>query len=167
KASADLSQVWNYVRKKFSVGVKVGWFRLGKASYEKIMIDMHREQIIKLEFIEGSLDTEQFGRQIFEIGKDLLSSLNVENEFFKFEPLPNPANPQDSQDSIYGWGVSMNAGYVDIEIKQSIHWEKEISYTGNFKVDVPSSMALAVSCNDESKQHFDDLGNPQVPCITT
>ncbi|OPA26141.1 hypothetical protein [Bacillus cereus] len=161
--TADLSQVWSYVRRRFSVGVKVGWFRIGKAAFEKVIVDMHREKIISLDFIEGSLDTEQYGRQIFEMSKEMLSELNKENDFFKFEPVPDPSNPQES---IYGWGVSLNAGYVEIDIKQSMKWEREISYTGRFKLSVPSSMSLAVGCNNETKQHFDDLGNSEEPCIT-
>lgn len=163
-ASADLKQVWSYVRKRFGGGgIKIGWIRIKKAEYEKVMVDMDREQVINLKFDVGSLDVEKHGREIFEMGKDLLSSLNTEGEFFKFEPLPNPSDPEES---VFGWGVSLNAGYVDIDIDQSIHWKKSIEYTGRIKIPIPSSLSLAVDCNDQTKQHFEDLGNMEEPCIT-
>ncbi|PFV44114.1 hypothetical protein [Bacillus thuringiensis] len=163
-ASTDLKQVWNYVRKKFGGGgIKIGWIRLKKAEYEKVMVEMDREQVIDLRFSEGSMDLEKHGRQIFELGKDLFSSLNSEGDFFKFEPLPNPTDPEESN---FGWGVSLNAGYVDIEINQSIEWKRSIEYIGRVKVDVPSSMSLAVDCNENTKLYFEDLGNSVEPCIT-
>ncbi|WP_338652971.1 hypothetical protein [Lysinibacillus sp. Y5S-8] len=163
-ASADLKQVWSYVRKRFGGGgIKIGWIRIKKAEYERVMVDMNREQVINLNFDEGSLDVEKHGREIFEMGKDLLSSLNTESEFFKFEPHPNPSDPEES---VYGWGVSLNAGYVDIDIDQSISWKKSIEYTGRVKIPIPSSLSLAVDCNDQTKQHFEDLVNMEEPCIT-
>lgn len=165
KATADLKQVWSYVRKRFGGGgINIGWIRIKKAEYERVMVDMEREQVLKTKFETGSMDNEEFGRQVFELGKDLFSSLNINSEFFKFEPLPDPADPEES---LYGWGVSLNAGYVDIDIDQSIHWEREIEYTGRVKISVPSALTLAVDCNNETKQHFEDLANSEETCITT
>jgi len=161
---ADLKQVWNYVRKRFGGGgIRIGWIRIKKAEYEKVMVDMEREAVIKLNFEEGSLNVEEHGREIFEMGKDLFSSFNTDGDFFKFEPLPNPSEPDES---VFGWGVSLNAGYVDIEIDQSISFKRTIEYTGRLKRPIPSSLSLAVDCNDQTKEHFEDLGNAKEPCIT-
>lgn len=174
KVSADLAQVWQYAREKFSAGVSVGWFKIGGAEYKDLITDLVREQIIRLDFIEGSLDTEKFGRQIFEMGKEMFEALNQQitagEGYFQFEtnPTPEPSPAPNSWIS-WPWKPSINLGYGKdaINTKQGIKYTQEITYTGRVKLLVPSGMTLAVACGMGTEQHFQDLGDPDVPCITS
>jgi hypothetical protein len=173
KVTADLSQVWSYVRRQFNVGLSFGWFQIPLAKYEQIIMDMHREEIIKLDFIEGSLDNEKFGRQIFEMGKEILEAVNAlvdtQQGFFKFEPNPEPSSAdQPTSPLSWAWRMFLNVGFGEesIQSSQSTHLEKQITYSGRLSVRVPSSMTLAVSCNDATGDYFQDLGAPDQPCIT-
>ncbi|MEH7674756.1 MULTISPECIES: hypothetical protein [Bacillus] len=166
KASADLSQVWSYIKQKFSGRGSVGWFTVASLDFQQTIIEMERDKILKLEFTEGSLDTETYGRQIFELGKTLFTSLDTQGDFFKFEPVPNIEEVNVTGVFSWGWNVSINASYMTIDIKQNIHFEQTISYTGRFKLDIPASMTLAVNCNEQTAMYFKDLAVTNQPCIT-
>lgn len=173
KVTADLSQVWSYTRKRFNAGLNFGWFQIPLLDYEQLIVDMNKDKIIKLEFIEGSLDNEKYGRQIFEMGKDMFEEVNrlagAGEGFFKFEPNPTPMT-SDKPNTALSWAfrMFMNVGYGEQSIKstQNMHWETEISYTGKVVRLMPSSMTLAVGCNNATNQLFQDLGDMTNPCIT-
>lgn len=168
---ADLSQVWTYVRKRVSAGVSLGWFRVSLGEYTKIIEDLQREQIIKITYKEGSSETEKYGRQIFEMGKQIFEAVNrqanAQTGFFKFEPNRAPEMSSGGGGG-WGWSFSVNLAYSSQAIKstQSMRYQNTISYKGRFKKPIPASMSLAVSCNTASAQLFQDLGNVSQPCIT-
>jgi hypothetical protein len=168
---ADLSQVWTYVRKRVSAGVSLGWFRISLGEYTKIIEDLQRKQIIKITYKEGSSETEKYGRQIFEMGKEIFEAVNrqanAQTGFFKFEPNRTP-EMKSSGGGGWGWSFSVNLAYSAQAIKstQSMRYQNTISYKGRFKKPIPASMSLAVSCNSASAQLFQDLGNVSEPCIT-
>jgi hypothetical protein len=168
--SADLAQVWNKVRSKASVSVGWGWFRLGSAEYSSIVQDLTRTGVIDCKWKEGSLDTEKYGRQLFELAKEVFQALNSRaaagEGFFKFEPNPEPQEiSSGSEGGWWPWRVSVNAGYSSAHFTQAIHWEQKISYTGRFWWSVPVSMVLAVRCNSTTASMFLELGNSEA-CIT-
>jgi hypothetical protein len=168
---ADLSQVWTYVRKRVSAGVSLGWFRISLGEYTKIIEELQRQQIIKITYKEGSGETEKYGRQIFEMGKEIFEAVNrqanAQTGFFKFEPNRAP-ELQSGGGGGWGWSFSVNLAYSSQAIKstQSMRYQNTISYKGRFKKPIPASMSLAVSCNSASAQFFQDLGNVSEPCIT-
>lgn len=171
KVTADLRQVWSEVRKRASVGIRFGWFSLGSATYQSIVQDLIREKIINVELEEGSLDNEKHGRQIFEMARAVLEAVNAQatagDGFFKFEPLPQAADPGGGgSGGLFGWGVSINAGYSEARLTQTIKFEQTFSYTGRFMAKVPMSMALSVNCSPATQHLFSDLREPGVPCVT-
>lgn len=167
----DLSQVWSYVRKQIGVSVSWGWFRLGSASYTSIMQDLTRTFKSSIKLVEGSLDTDKFGRQILEFGKTLFEEINkkaISGEgFFKFEPNPDVSNNDNPSGggSSWPWSVSVNASYYEQHFNQSIQFKQTISYTGRFWRRIPFSMTLAVQCNSATSKYFIDL-NSADPCVT-
>lgn len=173
KVTADLSQVWSYTRQQFSAGISFGWWRINLGDYDRIIQDMSRKQVIKLEFEEGSLDNEKFGRQIFELGKELFQAVSqqasAQEGFFKFEPNPTPA-PSEQPGSGKSWAfrpfINLSYGEQSIRSTQSMHYEATVNYHGRVTRQVPASMTLAVGCNPSTQQHFRDLGYPDQPCIT-
>ncbi len=173
KVTADLSQVWKYTRKQFSAGINFGWWRISLGDYEQTIIDLAKNSVIKLDFFEGTLDNEKYGRQILEMGRDIYEAINAQAGagvgFFRFEPNPDPQS-SDNPTSGGAWPFlpSINLGYGErsLEKNQHMHLEREISYHGRVRRTLPVAMTLAVSCNDASKQYFHDLGSPKVPCIT-
>lgn len=168
---ADLSQVWTYVRRRVSAGVSLGWFRVSLGEYTKIIQDLQREQIIKITYKEGSSETEKYGRQIFEMGKEIFEAVNrqanAQTGFFKFEPNRAPELSSGGGGG-WGWSFSVNLSYSAQSLKstQSLHYKNTISYKGRFKKPIPAAMSLAVNCNAASGQLFQDLGNVNEPCIT-
>ncbi|WP_017655781.1 hypothetical protein [Fortiea contorta] len=173
EVEADLSQVWSYVRKRASASVKLGWFTFKLGDYDKIIQDLQREQIIKITYKEGSPETEKYGRQIFEMGKQIFEEvnkrINSQSGFFKFEPNRVPESRGSSASGFnWGWNFSVNLAYSHQAIKstQSMRYKATVSYSGRFKKRVPSAMSLAVSCNSASSSLFQDLGNVSEPCIT-
>lgn len=168
---ADLSQVWTYVRRRVSAGVSLGWFRISLGEYTKIIQDLQRDQVIKITYEEGSSETEKYGRQIFEMGKQIFDAVNqqvnAQTGFFKFEPNRVP-ELSSGGGSGWGWSFSVNLAYSAQAIKstQSMHYKNTISYKGRFKKPIPAAMTLAVNCNSASGQLFQDLGNVSEPCIT-
>lgn len=173
KITADLSQVWSYTRKQFNLDIGWGWFKIASAKLDEIVMNMHRDQIIKLDMIEGSLDNEKYGRQILEMGKTLYEQINSlalsQEGFFKFEPNPTPATADNPSSGFsWPWNGYINGGYSEQSIKstQSTHYEAELSYTGRLTRRVPASMTLAVSCNSATASYYRDLGEPSQPCIT-
>ncbi len=167
----DLSQVWSYVRKQIGVSASWGWFRLGSASYTNIIQNLTREFHSSIKLVEGSLDTDKFGRQILELGKALFEEINKKaiagEGYFRFEPNPSV----EESDSISGggasfpWSVSVNASYYEQHFKQEIRFEQSISFTGRFWRRIPFSMSLAVLCNSATSKYFIDL-NSSEPCVT-
>lgn len=170
KCTADLAQVWNKVRSKASVSVGWGWFRLGSAEYSSVVQDLTKSGVISCDWKEGSLDTEKYGRQLFELAKEVFQALNSRaaagEGFFKFEPNPEPQEiSSGSEGGWWPWRVSVNAGYSSAHFTQAIHWEQKVSYTGRFWWAVPVSMVLAVRCNTATATMFLELGNSEA-CIT-
>jgi hypothetical protein len=171
--TADLSQVWTYVRTKVNASARYGWFSLGKAEYDSITQGLVKDGIVKLDLKEGSLDTEKFGRQIFEMSKVIFESINkaaISGEgFFRFEPNPAPQGfgPSSFSSGWWPWSVSVNASYTANSFKQTISFREEISYTGRFRIRIPCSMVLAVGCNSSTQSKFRDLQDPAKPCYTT
>lgn len=173
RITADLGQVWSYTRRRFGGGVGYGWWRISLADYEQVITEMQRDQVITLEFIEGSYNTEEFGRQIFEMGKELFQAVNeaaaAQEGFFKFEPNPSPS-PSERPGSGLSWPftpcVNLTYGEESLKSNQSLHYEATLSYSGRVVVRTPTSMTLAVKCNRETASHFVDLGYPDQPCIT-
>lgn len=166
--TADLAQVWHDVRKRASASVGWGWFRLGSVEYQSTVQDLIRDKKIQCNFTEGSLDNEKFGRQILELGKQVLSALNdgTGGEFFKFEPNPQAGDVSSGKPAgWWPWTVSLNAAYSEAHFKQEIKWAERVSYTGRFLWKIPSSVILAVSCNSSTKHMFQELGQSE-PCIT-
>lgn len=169
---ADLSQVWSYVRKTFGTSAKIGWFRIGGANYERIMQDLRRDNVVKMTFKEGSLDNEKFGRQIFEMGKEIFTAINNNasgEAYFKFEPNPNPGGGSEllgGLGNLLPWSVSVNGSYTHQSYEQSIHFERDIRYTGRLKVEENIVVSLGVGCNSATRQFFRELGFESEPCIT-
>ncbi|SHJ82203.1 hypothetical protein SAMN02745163_02619 [Clostridium cavendishii DSM 21758] len=174
KVTADLNQVWSYVREQFDLSISIGYFEIPLVKYNSIIESLHKNQIIKLEFKEGSLDNEKYGRQIFDMGKEMFEALNNEVKssegLFKFEPNPKPSETvtPGQKPNIWPWRVYINGGYgkESLEKRQVIHFEKTIKYSGRIKVQVSSSMTLAVKCNNDTQKYFKDLGDLSVPCVT-
>lgn len=172
EVEANLSQVWSYVRKRISLGISLGWFRFKLGDYEKIIQDLQRDKIIKLKLIEGSLDNEKYGRYFLEMGKELFEAINqqanAEVGFFKFEPSRDMTPTTSPTNSLWTWDISINLAYGEQSLKfsQSLNYKNIISYSGRLRRLVPASMTLAVNCNEASKNLFQDLGNPNEPCIT-
>jgi hypothetical protein len=168
----DLSQVWSYVRKKIGVSASWGWFRLGSASYTSIVQNLTREFKSSLNLVEGSLDTEKFGRQILEFGKTLFEEINrkaIAGEgFFKFEPNPSVEESESTSGggASFPWSVSVNASYYEQHFTQEIRFKQTVSFTGRFWRRIPFSMSLAVLCNSATSKYFIDL-NSSEPCVTS
>jgi hypothetical protein len=174
KVKVDLSSFWKEVRRRVAGSARFGWFKIGSAEYNKIVKELERDKVIEIAFDSGSLDLEKFGAQIFEMGKALAEAVNSGQggDFFKLQPN------RDQQDRILGikpfgflsslspWSVSINANYSEQSFTERIKFEETISYEGNFEASVPSSMVLAVVCNNSTKQYFNDLSAAE-PCITS
>lgn len=173
RVKVDLSSFWKEVRTRVGGSARFGWFNVGSAEYNKIVKELEREKIIEIEFESGSLDLEKFGAQIFEMGKVLAEAVNSGQggDFFKLQPNPDEQSsflgikPFGFLSSLAPWNVSINASYSEQSFTQNITFEETISYVGNFEASVPSSMVLAVICNNGTKQHFNDLATAE-PCIT-
>ncbi|AKG20146.1 hypothetical protein [Calothrix sp. 336/3] len=176
EVEANLSQVWSYVRRRISAGLSLGWFKLKFGDYDKLIQDMRRDKIIKLTLIEGSLDNERYGRQFLEMGKQIFEAVNQQVnssvEYFKFEPsvnqTNNSANTLDWAKALWSWDVSINLAYGEQSLRfaQSLVYKQRISYSGRFNCLIPAAMTLAVTCNNASRNMFQDLGYPNEPCIT-
>ena len=86
---ADLSQVWKYVREQVDVSVGWGWFWVDGARYQKIVQDLIKNNVVNVKLEEGSSETEKFGRQILEMGKEIFQEINkqanVGDGYFRFE----------------------------------------------------------------------------------
>lgn len=173
RIEVDLSSFWKEVRKKVAGSAKFGWFKIGASEYNKIVKDLEREKIVKITFTSGSLDLSEFGSQIFEMGKILAEAINSNQggDFFKFQPNPDEKaslldiSPRGFLSSLSPWSVSINASYNEESFTQKIMFDETISYVGNFEASVPSSMVLAVVCNNGTDQYFNDLASAE-PCIT-
>lgn len=173
EVTADLSQVWSYTRKQFSLDIGWGWIKIGSAKLDEIVMNMRRDQIIKLNMIEGSFDNEKHGRQILEVGKKLYEQINSlalsQEGFFKFEPNPTPPTADNPNSGFsWPWFGYINAGFKQESIKssKSTHYKAQLSYTGRLPRRVPASMTLAVGCNIATANLYRDLGDPNQPCIT-
>jgi hypothetical protein len=166
EVKAELKKVWSYIKEKFSASVHYGWFKVGQADFERTMVDIISSKVIETKFIEGSLEIEQYGRQIFEMGKDILSGLDTEGDFFKFEPVPKVDALGALGIFSWGWSLSINGSYLSIEIDQEITYTDKITYIGRFKRPLPASMSLAIDCNENTEQYFVDLGDLNDRCIT-
>lgn len=170
EVEANLNQVWSYVRKRVSLAISLGWFKFKLGDYEKIIQDLQRDKIIKLRLVEGSLDTEKYGRYFLEMGKEIFTAINQQANsevgFFKFEPSRDMTPSASS--TLWTWDVSVNLAYGEQSLKfsQSLSYKNTISYSGRLRRLVPASMTLAVTCNQKSKNLFQDLGNVTEPCIT-
>lgn len=170
EVEANLSQVWSDVRQRVSLGISLGWFKFKLGDYEKIIQDLQRDKIIKLRLVEGSLDNEKYGRYFLEMGKEIFTAINQQANsevgFFKFEPSRDMTLSASS--TLWTWDVSVNLAYGEQSLKfsQSLNYKNIINYSGRLRCLVPASMTLAVTCNEKSKNLFQDLGNVTEPCIT-
>lgn len=170
----DLSQVWSYVRTYVKASASWGWFKLGSAEYENIVRDLYKKQIIKSNYTEGSIYTEQYGRQMFEEAKKIFEMINTNaingTGFFRFEPIKDPQNTFLEATSMFGlfggFSVSVNLSYTRSVFNQSIVYKNTFEYSGNFKAKMVIGMNLAVFCNNSTYSHFIDLNNSSEPCIT-
>jgi hypothetical protein len=167
----DLTQVWSQVRSSASVSASWGWFRLGRASYNSIVQDLQKNGACKFNMTEGSMDTAQFGRPVFEMMKAMFEEMNrsaIAGEgYFKFEP--NPEAPAvgggGGGGGLFGWSVSVNGGYSSAAFTQGRRWDTTVSYTGRVMIPITLGTALAVSCSAATAGHFVDLGDSTEPCI--
>ena len=171
--SADLRRVWREVRQRYGGSVRYGWFKLGSAQYSDLVQSLVSSNTIRTRFIEGSMDTEQFGRQILEMGKEILSAINEQanagDGYFKFEPTGPNANTREAVRGFlgsFGWSCSVNASYSSERFTQDISFNRTIEYTGRVRRDISASMALAVRCTNSTRRYFNDLGQPSEPCVT-
>lgn len=167
----DLSQVWDQVRSRVSASVSMGWFKIGSADYQETLQDLRRTKACSVNMKEGSLDNEKYGRQIFDTIKKMFEEINKQaadgDGFFKFEPNPQAGDPSGGGASSWApWSVSINAGRSHSYFKQTITWNDTITYSGRFNYTIPTSMILAVNCNNATKAYFVDLGNAGESCIT-
>jgi len=169
--SCDLSQVWEYTRTQVSAGIRLGWIDLG-TEVDKIAQSLIRENIVKIEYIEGS-GGDEFGRQLLETTKVLFEKINAQatsgEGFFKFEPNPNPQELPKKDDSwgskLLPWTASVNVGYGENTFSQSISFKEEISFTGKLLIPINTSMNLALPCGAKTQQFFYDQQEKQVGCI--
>lgn len=165
---AELSSFWREVRKSVSVSGKFGWFKLGKAEYNSLIVDLERKKIITIKFESGSLDLSKFGEQVFEMGKQIAEAVNQNggqfSDFFKLEPNPDGSALADFM-SFGGWSVSVNASYSERSFTQKFDFRTTLSYEGNFEASVPVSMPLALTCAGGNEKFFNDLDDAE-PCIT-
>lgn len=166
---ADLKKVYTYIRKVLRTSWKIGWFRIGGADLEKIITNIETEADVKIKFEAGSIDLETYGRQLFEFARDLFTAINkqIDNQegMFKFEPNPTPS-ASGKTDKFGGlWSVLVNGNYTELRFSQSIQYKKTLSYVGNFLSPMPTSLTLAVICNDSSAHMFQEFGVTE-PCLT-
>jgi len=173
RVKVDLSSFWKEVRTRVTGSARFGWFKIGSVEFNKIVKELQREKIIDISFESGSMDLEKYGAQIFEMGKAVAEAINSGQggDFFKFQPNPdqvNSAREANAVERLFGfspWSVSINASYSEQSFTQSITYQQTLSYEGNFEASVPSSMVLAVICNNATKQYFNELGSSE-PCVT-
>lgn len=164
---ADLRQVWSKVRQRYGAGVGYSWISIN-LDYASIEQDLFRSKTIDCSFTEAQLDFEKFGRELFEVGKTALLSLNdPDNEYFRFAPNPEPEDiAQKDQKVTMGWGISLNAAYSSAHATQKIEWKEHIEYTGTVRREVPSTLVLAVKCDTRTQQYFTEAGVSE-SCITS
>jgi len=167
---ANLKQVWEFVRARFEVSAQIGWFNLGSSSYESVMQDLQKSNIVTIKYIEGSADLKDPGNQLFEQGKLLFEAVNKEisagEGLFKLEPNPEPPKAPPGGGTVLPWSFSVNGSYQKNFFKQDINWERELEYQGRILRRIPSSIVLAVSCGGAFSKFFFDLSDPSTPCIT-
>jgi len=167
----DLAQVWRQVRRRGSTTVNLGWFRIGSAEYQGTWQDLNKANVCTFNQVEGSLDTAKFGRQLAETMKQIFQAINdkaVNGEgFFRFEPNPEAPPPGGGGGfSLFGIGISVNAGYSEAFFSQTIRFHRRITYTGRLEAPIAFSAVMAVACGPETKQFFADLGDASESCIT-
>lgn len=167
---ADLSRVWSYTRRQFGASVGYKWFKIDSVKYSRIVQDLVSKQIVTLNFKEGSFDNEQYGRQIFDMGRQIFEAINTQIGsqigFFRFEPNPQPEGKLHSPRSIpFVPHINLSYGEQSIKSSQKTQFDLTISYTGRVKISEGTSITLAVKCNEATKQYFQDLGDPERPCI--
>ena len=168
--TADLKQVWEFVRNRFEVSAQIGWFNLGTTSYESVMQDMVKSNIVSIVYKQGSLDDKDPGNQLFEQGKLLFEAVNEQisagEGLFKLEPNPEPPPAPKGGGTVLPWSFSVNGSYQSSFFKQEIKWQRDLKYQARILRRIPSSIALAVSCGGEFSKFFFDLADPTQPCIT-
>lgn len=173
EVTTDLSQVWNYVRKRVASDISCEWQELKYADYKNIITEMHRDRIIKLAFKQGSFHSEKFGQQILEMGKHIFAAINNQASsqlgYFKFEPNPKPQPVQTATTPSWLWKCFINLAYGEKSIKSSpsLNYKSTISYTDSFLLPLPISLVLDIKCNTNTAEQFQDLGNPHQPCMTS
>jgi hypothetical protein len=170
--SCDLSQVWKQVRESAGATVSYGWVTIGSAQYQKLWQDLQKKNVCTFSQVEGSLDTAKYGRQIGEMMKTIFQAVNDQavngTGFFKFEPNPEapPVTSSSGGFGLFGWSISANASYSEAFFNQSIQFKQTVTYTGRLEAPVAFSAVMAVSCGDQTRQYFADLGDTTEPCIT-
>jgi hypothetical protein len=169
----DLSQVWHQVRKSAGGSVSYGFIKIGQLQYQGIWQDLQKANVCTFAQVEGSLDTAKEGRAIGETMKTIFQAINDaavnQTGFFKFEPNPEAPPPGGGGGggfNLFGWSISVNAGYSESFFNQQIKFHRRVTYTGRLEAPVAFSAVMAVACGDATKQLFSDLGDTTQSCIT-
>ena len=168
----DLAQVWKQVRTAASVSASIGWFRLGEANYNRINQDLARSGACRYTELPGSLiDPAKNLLPLLEMTRKIFEQLNAEARggqgFFKFEPNPEaPAVSASGAKSVWPWRVSVNAGYSSAHFTQKLTWKTTVELGTRFMYPIGATTSMAVLCNNQTKQFFQDLGNTAENCIT-
>lgn len=172
KVKCNLGKVWREVRSGASASASFGWFKLGEATYKDIAQNLDRSGACEFNMDEGSLDTEQYGRQVFEMVKKIFEAINENASggqgFFRFEPNPlaPPVSAGKTRSGLFGLSVSVNLGRSSASLDQNIDWQTTVTYKGRFWHPVYASAVLGVTCNEAAKQYFLDLSDASEPCLT-
>lgn len=152
EVEANLSKLWSSVRKRASAEVSAGWLELKLTEYDKLIQELLRDHVIKLSPKVGKLEVETSASQRFEIGKHIFSALPLNCIQFR----PNP----DGQYSVW-----LNLIYGEKAITPTLHQSTFIRQD-RVLYPVPIYLSLNVKCDAKTREHFQDLGNPNEPCIT-
>jgi hypothetical protein len=167
---ADLKQVWEYTRTKVSGGLSLGWFNVG-FDVDSISQELIKTNVIKITYKEGT-GGKEFGRQLLETTKTVFEAINKQitsgEGMFRFEPNPTPQQPTQKDSwaaSLLPWTLSVNTAVMKNFFRQSIKFHETVSFTGLVQVPVNTSMNLAMDCNAQTSQYFNDVQDKLSGCI--
>ena len=171
RITADLSEIWSYVRNKGEAGVSAGWLNFG-AAWDKVAQELVKNNIVKIEYREGT-GGEEFGRNLLESTRKLFDAINAQitagEGMFKFPPNPDPQQPPEGSkswgSSLLPFSVSANLSFSSNSFKKEIKFDQEISFTGIREIPVVSSMNLSAVCGSKTKGMFLDVGDAKNKCV--